>query len=91
MSTQVLHIDEAYQCAFVVYVHVCPCFEDFCACSVGAEFRDTARSLCPFLLDKLKDKNKGVVEATHAALDCMIEYVLVCMRFVADILPRHIK
>jgi hypothetical protein len=53
-----------------IYMHLCMhIYTD----RLGADFHDTARSLCPFLLDKLKDKNKGVVETTHAALDCMIE------------------
>ncbi len=55
-----------------IYMHLCMhIYTD----RLGADFHDTARSLCPFLLDKLKDKNKGVVETTHAALDCMIEWV----------------
>jgi len=33
------------------------------------EFAGSCKMLCPLMLDKLKDKNRGVVEAVHVTLD----------------------
>jgi len=36
------------------------------------DLRDISRSICPLLLDKLKDKNRGVVQASREALRLMM-------------------
>jgi hypothetical protein len=41
---------------------------------LGAGFRAEACALASPLLDKLKDKNRGVVEATHRTLDLLIAH-----------------
>jgi len=36
------------------------------------DLRDISRSICPLLLDKLKDKNRGVVQASRESLRLMM-------------------
>jgi cytoskeleton-associated protein 5 len=54
------------------------------AAGLGSEFSHCARIALPCILEKLKDKNKGMVEAALAALDAIVP---ACIK-VADILEE---